>query len=160
MSNYLLLGDWLKQEREKCNLTQNAVAETVGVSQGTVSQWENGKAIPDALEIYRFANLIDLYSLDDIPFDEFFQEGDFTLDRMSLYELPNQDSVKTFEGRIYTLKGFVGIEKGSGTIEAVTDLYYRAKTVVKDNRVIAKRKKENEELKKTKPKKIKLQTDL
>ena len=80
------------------------------------------------------------------------------MERMSLYELPTNDSLRTFEGRTYELKGFVGVEKDSGEVEQVTNLYYRARTVVKNNQVTAKRKNESDELKKIKPKKIKAKT--
>jgi len=54
----------------------------------------------------------------------------------------------------------VGIEKETGEIEKVTELYYRARTVVKNNHVIAKRKNETDELKKVKPKKIKAKANV
>ncbi|MFO7317164.1 MAG: hypothetical protein C0P75_008920 [Bacilli bacterium] len=82
------------------------------------------------------------------------------MERMSLYELPANDSIRTFEGKTYELKGFVGIEKETGEIEKVTELYYRARTVVKNNHVIAKRKNETDELKKVKPKKIKVKANV
>jgi transcriptional regulator with XRE-family HTH domain len=152
----LLLGDWLKKEREKRNITQFDVAETVGVSQAKVSFWENNKSLPSILDLYKFSSLIGLCSLAEIPFEKLdFNKGDVVMERMSLYELPTNDSIRTFEGRTYELKGFLGVEKDSGEVEQVTNLYYRARTVVKNNQVTAKRKNESDELKKIKPKKIK-----
>lgn len=153
----MLLGDWLKKEREKRNITQFEVAETVGVSQAKVSFWENNKSLPSIFDLYKFSGLIGLYSLADIPFEKLeFDKGDVVMERMSLYELPTNDSIRTFEGRTYELKGFVGIERDSGDVEQVTELYYRARTVVKNKQVTAKRKNANDELKKIKPKKIKV----
>lgn len=36
------LGEVLKQHREECKMTQEFVAESVGVSRQAVSKWENG----------------------------------------------------------------------------------------------------------------------
>ena len=152
----MLLGDWLKKEREKRNITQFEVAESVGVSQAKVSFWENNKSLPSIYDLYKFSSFIGLYSLAEIPFEKLdFNKGDVVMERMSLYELPTNDSIRTFEGRTYELKGFIGIETDSGEVEQVTDLYYRARTVVKNNQVTAKRKNASDELKKIKPKKIK-----
>ena len=71
-------------------------------------------------------------------------------ERFGLYDLPSASAVKTFEGKVYELKGFVGIEKDTGEIKHITDLYYRTKTVVSESSVLAKRKKENDELVKVK----------
>ena len=59
----MLLGDWLKKEREKRNITQFAVAESVGVSQAKVSFWENNKSLPSIYDLYKFSSFIGLYSL-------------------------------------------------------------------------------------------------
>lgn len=36
------LGEVLKQHREECKMTQEFVAEAIGVSRQAVSKWENG----------------------------------------------------------------------------------------------------------------------
>ncbi|OES43379.1 hypothetical protein BA724_14090 [Domibacillus iocasae] len=77
------------------------------------------------------------------------------MESLSLYELPTCDSVKTFEGKTYKLKGFMGIEQSSGEVEHVSELYYRTRTVVTNNCVVAKRKNVNDELQKIKGKKLK-----
>lgn len=41
------LGEALKENRIRCQMTQEFVAETLGVSRQSVSKWENGKSIPD-----------------------------------------------------------------------------------------------------------------
>ena len=147
-------GDWLKIERKKRRVTQKDLCEKLNIAQSTLSNWENNKVAPPS-------DILDqlLYSLDlkrrEMPDSIFFKKrneskGDLTMERMSLYELPTHDSVKTFEGKTYKLNGFVGVETSSGEVKAVTDLYYRTKTVVTENKVIAKRKNEYQELKKMK----------
>ena len=40
------LGEVLKQHREECKMTQEFVAESIGVSRQAVSKWENGISDP------------------------------------------------------------------------------------------------------------------
>ena len=55
----------LKDARVKAGLTQEQVAEKAMVSRQTISNWENGKSLPDIISIM---NLSDLYqiSLDEL----------------------------------------------------------------------------------------------
>ena len=50
----------LKDARVKAGLTQEQVAEKVMVSRQTISNWENGKSLPD---IFSIMNLSDLYQI-------------------------------------------------------------------------------------------------
>lgn len=150
-------GQWIKTERKKRSLTQEHISTDVGMSQGTISLWENNKSLPSITDVYKIAVCFGLKSINEIPFDKIaIREGEDEMQRMSLYEIPNYDSVRTFEGKTYDLKGFVGVETTSGEIEHVSDLYYRTRTVVANNHVVAKRKNIDEELQKVKRKKIKV----
>ena len=55
----------LKDARANAGLTQEQVAEKIMVSRQTISNWENGKSLPDIISII---NLRDLYqiSLDEL----------------------------------------------------------------------------------------------
>ena len=55
----------LKDARANAGLTQEQVAEKIMVSRQTISNWENGKSLPDIISII---NLSDLYqiSLDEL----------------------------------------------------------------------------------------------
>ena len=55
----------LKEARTNAGLTQEQVAEKIMVSRQTISNWENGKSLPDIVSIL---NLSDLYqiSLDEL----------------------------------------------------------------------------------------------
>lgn len=151
------IGNWIKQEREKRELTQAHVSDGIGLSQGTISLWENNKSIPSIVDLYKIAACFGMTSLQEIPFDKLeIQKGDgLKMESLRLYELPSCDSVKTFEGKTYELKGFMGVEKSSGEVEHVSELYYRTRTVVTNNCVVAKRKNENDELQKIQSKKLK-----
>ena len=43
----LLTGKFISQKRKEKNLTQEQLAEKLGVSNKTVSKWETGKCMPD-----------------------------------------------------------------------------------------------------------------
>ena len=45
--NTYVTGTTIKQLREKRNMTQNELAEKIGVSSKTVSKWETAKGLPD-----------------------------------------------------------------------------------------------------------------
>lgn len=55
----------LKDARANAGLTQEQVSEKIMVSRQTISNWENGKSLPDIISIL---NLSDLYqiSIDDL----------------------------------------------------------------------------------------------
>lgn len=45
--NQILIGKFITQQRKAKNLTQAQLAEKLGVSNKTISKWENGKCMPD-----------------------------------------------------------------------------------------------------------------
>ena len=58
------LGETLKAHRIQCHMTQEFVAESLGVSRQTVSKWENGSADPST------TNLLAVAKLYDVPAEE------------------------------------------------------------------------------------------
>lgn len=62
------LGEVLKAHREECKMTQEFVAEAIGVSRQAVSKWENGTSDPST------SNLIALAKLYQISAEELLQE--------------------------------------------------------------------------------------
>ena len=59
------LGEVLKQHREECKMTQEFVAESIGVSRQAVSKWENGTSDPSTSNLIAIAKLFNL-SAEDI----------------------------------------------------------------------------------------------
>lgn len=51
------LGETLKDYRVKCNMTQEFVAESIGVSRQAVSKWENGTSDPSTANLLALAKL-------------------------------------------------------------------------------------------------------
>lgn len=54
------LGETLKECRIKCNMTQEFVAETIGVSRQAVSKWETGTSDPSTANLLLLAKLYDV----------------------------------------------------------------------------------------------------
>lgn len=60
----------IQRQREAANLTQTQLAIRVGVSQGTVSQWESEVSLPKSRDLPLLARVLgcridDLYTHDD-----------------------------------------------------------------------------------------------
>ena len=62
------LGEVLKAHRTRCQMTQEFVAESLGVSRQAVSKWENGASDPSTV------NLLALAKLYGVSADELLQE--------------------------------------------------------------------------------------
>ncbi len=45
--NQINIGNYIAKKRREKNLTQEQLAEKLGVSNKTISKWENGKCMPD-----------------------------------------------------------------------------------------------------------------
>ena len=68
------LGNNLFQARKKAGLSQETVAEKLGVSRQTISKWETDETIPDIYQSKKLAKLYNL-SLDElIEFDTDLKE--------------------------------------------------------------------------------------
>lgn len=59
------IGDKIKNAREENGLTQTQAAEILMVSRQTISNWENGKSLPDILSVIRIGELYQI-SLDEL----------------------------------------------------------------------------------------------
>lgn len=51
------LGEVLRAHRERCKMTQELVAEKLGVSRQAVSKWEQGKSEPSTTNLVKLAGL-------------------------------------------------------------------------------------------------------
>ena len=70
--NQTTIGSYIAQKRRAQNLTQEQLAEQLGVSNKTISKWENGKCMPDysmmdgedagdsSVRVYDDAQILDL----------------------------------------------------------------------------------------------------
>ena len=51
------LGEVLREQRTRCKMTQEFVAETIGVSRQAVSKWESGTSDPSTSNLFAIAKL-------------------------------------------------------------------------------------------------------
>ena len=68
----ITLGETLKQQRISHKMTQEFVAETIGVSRQAVSKWENGVSDPSTSNLFAIAKLYKISAEDllkDIEMD-------------------------------------------------------------------------------------------
>ena len=56
--NQTAIGGYIARKRKAQNLTQEQLAEQLGVSNKTVSKWENGKCMPDYSVIQRLCDAL------------------------------------------------------------------------------------------------------
>ena len=59
------LGNILFHARKKCELSQETVAQKLGVSRQTISQWETNETVPDIYQAKKMAKLYRV-SLDEL----------------------------------------------------------------------------------------------
>lgn len=59
------IGSKLKSARTKMGMTQEKVADEIGVSRQTISNWENNKSFPDIVSVISLSNLYSV-SLDEL----------------------------------------------------------------------------------------------
>lgn len=59
------VGERLKARRNELHLTQDQVAESLGITRQTMSNWENGRSYPDIERVIRLSELYAL-SLDEL----------------------------------------------------------------------------------------------
>ena len=59
------IGSKIKNARTECRMTQEQVAEALGVTRQTMSNWENGKSFPDIASVVKMSDLYHV-SLDDL----------------------------------------------------------------------------------------------
>ena len=75
------LGNSLFHARKKSGLSQEEVAEKIGVSRQTISKWETNETVPDIYQSKKMAKLYKI-SLDDlIEFDIDLQEIEEMIDK-------------------------------------------------------------------------------
>lgn len=78
--NQLSIGQYIFKKRKEKNLTQEQLAEKLGVSNKTISKWENGKCMPD------YGIILNLCKELDISISELMDGKDAEKDSIRLYD--------------------------------------------------------------------------
>lgn len=97
------LGNNLYESRKKTGLSQEEVAEKLGVSRQTISKWETNETVPD---IYQAKQLSKLYSLtldELIDFDKDLQEIEQVIKNTNEEKESKIDWTKTWGGKKYPI---------------------------------------------------------
>lgn len=63
------IGLFIKDLRQKNNMSQNALAEKIPINREAISKWENGRTIPDSSTLIRLSEIFKV-SIDEIMFGE------------------------------------------------------------------------------------------
>ena len=69
MLDFKAIGNGIRERRQRLGYSQDALAETLGVTHQAISRWEQGEAMPTV------ENLAELCSLFDIGFEELLLLG-------------------------------------------------------------------------------------
>ena len=64
------IGLFIKELRQKNNMSQNILAEKIPINREAISKWENGRTIPDSSTIIRLSEIFNV-SIDEIMFGEY-----------------------------------------------------------------------------------------
>ena len=78
--NQTTIGSYITKKRREKNLTQEQLAEKLGVSNKTISKWENGKCMPDYSIIKQLCKEL------SVTLSELMDGEDATEDSMRVYD--------------------------------------------------------------------------
>lgn len=81
------IGVFIQACRKDKNLTQEQLAEKLGVSNKSISRWENGKTMPD------YSILNDLCNILDIDVNEFLSGEKIKKEEIQVHTIENLDSI-------------------------------------------------------------------
>jgi len=111
--NYQKIGSFIGAKRREKNLTQEQLAERLGVSNKTISKWENGKCIPDYSVIEKLCEEL------DITLAELLDGEKKAPDSSSTY---NEEQVKSLLMRVQELeaKSNVNVNVGKSVRSGIT----------------------------------------
>ena len=79
----MTLAEKIYQARKKAGLSQEALADALGVTRQAVSKWETGKSVPDTENLRRMAQVLAVsadYFLEEAPAPENVSGDSATLD--------------------------------------------------------------------------------
>ena len=91
-----MLGEKIKLYREKKNMTQNEIAEILGVKATTVSKYEAGTLEPNIESIKKLSEIF------GITIDELLKDGgDFDISKINILEILREQKNMKLKGNLY-----------------------------------------------------------
>ena len=91
-----MLGEKIKLYREKKNMTQNEIAEILGVKATTVSKYEAGTLEPNIESIKKLSEIFGI-TIDELLKDE----GDFDISKINILEILREQKDMKLKGNLY-----------------------------------------------------------
>ena len=76
----IAIGRYIARKRKEQNLTQEQLSEQLGVSNKTISKWENGKCMPDYSLIQKLCEAL------DVTLPELMDGGDAAENSVRVYD--------------------------------------------------------------------------
>lgn len=105
------LGEKLKNLRMDMNLTQTELGDMIGVSDKTISSWENSRTLPDVNMLFILANIFDV-SFYSLFYNDYCNKTGEEIEIK--LKLEKENFVKLME-KLNNKALFLGIEKQSAT---------------------------------------------
>lgn len=123
------IGRFIAEKRRAKNLTQEQLAEMIGVSNKTVSKWETGKCMPDYSVVERLCKVLgisvgELLAGKEIDGSRSFSEEDIELLLYKMEELENKKGFRFNSSMDKTVK--TGITMGSALAMIISYTTWRS----------------------------------
>lgn len=90
-----MLGEKIKQYRENKNMTQNEIADILGVKSATVSKYESGALEPNIESLKKLAELF------EVSIDELLKEDNFNVSQINILKVLREQKDMKLKGNLY-----------------------------------------------------------
>ncbi len=90
-----MLGEKIKSYRENKNMTQNEIADILGVKSATVSKYESGTLEPNIESLRKLAEIF------EISVDELIKEENFDVSKINILEVLREQKNMNLKGNLY-----------------------------------------------------------
>lgn len=105
------IGEFIQQLRKEKGLTQKELAEQIGMSDKTISKWENGNSVPDTSMLVPLCKVLDisvneLLSCEKLPPEDYSKKAEENI-MMLMKEKEQQKKGSIFIGVALVLIGIV-----------------------------------------------------
>ena len=134
-----MLGDKIKKYRENKKMTQNDIANILGVSAGTVSKYESGDLEPSIESLKRLSELFEI-SMDELLADD---KDTFDVSKINVLDVLREQKEMNLKGNLYhqtqiTFAYNTNHIEGSTLTEEQTRCIFETNTILFESNTIAK----------------------
>lgn len=132
-----MLGEKIKLYRESKNMTQNEIADVLGVKTATVSKYESGTLEPNIESLKKLAELF------EVSIDELLKEDKFDISEINVLDILREQKEMRLKGNLYhrTQVSFAyntNHIEGSTLTEDQTRYIFETNTILFEGDTIAK----------------------